>query len=184
MLLLPPSPGSLANPCCRLSTSLNLLQLLRDCWNCLKWSCVCEVCYKNGEQVEDKPSVGRPSTSDADDNVKRVRSLVRSNRRLMLRMIRSELNSNWFTVHQISTWDLGMRKVWAKMVPKTLTTEQKANRQTLPVSRQREWANPKSNQCSFVFVFFTVRASSTRNLCHQDKLSIRLFIGKSSKDSW
>ena len=29
----------------------------------------------------------------------------------------------------------------------------------------------------------TVRGSSTRNLCHQDKLSIKLFIRKSLKDS-
>ena len=31
--------------------------------------------------------------------------------------------------------------------------------------------------------FLTVRGSSTRNFCHQDKLSIELFIGKSLKDS-
>jgi len=53
--------------------------------------------------------------------------------------------------------------------------------QTPPVPRKREWANPKSNRC--LFVFLTVRGSSTRNLCHQDKLSIKLFIGKSMKDS-
>jgi len=53
--------------------------------------------------------------------------------------------------------------------------------QTLPVPRKQKWANPKSNLWSFVFL--TVRGSSTRNLCHQDKLSIKLFIGKSLKDS-
>ena len=31
--------------------------------------------------------------------------------------------------------------------------------------------------------FLTVRGSSTRNLCHQEKLSIKLLIGKSLKDS-
>ena len=46
----------------------------------------------------------------------------------MLRMISSELNLNRFIVHQILTQDLDMRKVCAKMVPKNLTTEQKANR--------------------------------------------------------
>ena len=79
------------------------------------------------EQVEDKSRAGRPSTSKTDDSVKRVRSLVRSDRQLTLRMISSELNLNWFTVHQILTQDLDMRKVCAKMVPKNLTTEQKAN---------------------------------------------------------
>ena len=76
------------------------------------------------EQVEDEPRAGRLSTSKTDDNVERVRSLVRSDRRLTLRMISSELNLNRFTVHQILTQDLDMRKVCAKMVPKNLTTEQ------------------------------------------------------------
>jgi len=53
---------------------------------------------------------------------------VRSDRRLTLRMISCELNLNRFTVHQILTQDLDMRKVCAKMVPKKITTEQKANR--------------------------------------------------------
>lgn len=57
------------------------------------------------EQVEDEPRAGRPSTSKTDDNVERVRSLVRSDRRLTLRMISSELNLNRFTVHQILTRD-------------------------------------------------------------------------------
>ena len=53
---------------------------------------------------------------------------MRSHRRLTLRMINSELNLNRFTVHQILTQDLDVRKVCAKMVPKNLTKEQKANR--------------------------------------------------------
>jgi len=67
----------------------------------------------------------------------------------MLRMISSELNLNQFTVYQILTQDLDIRKVCTKMVPKNLTTEQKANRrqnakvgngtlQTLPIPRKRE----------------------------------------------
>jgi len=36
---------------------------------------------------------------------------------------------------------------------------------------------------SMLICFLTVRGSSTRNLCHQEKLSIKLFIGKSLKDS-
>jgi len=53
---------------------------------------------------------------------------VRSDRRLTLRMISSELNLNRFTVHQILTQDLDTRKVCTKMVPKNLRTKQKANR--------------------------------------------------------
>jgi len=73
--------------------------------------------------VEDEPRAGRPSTSKTDTDVERVRSLVRSDHRLTLRMISSELNLNWFTVHQILTQDLDMRKVCAKMVPKNLMNE-------------------------------------------------------------
>jgi len=80
------------------------------------------------EQVEDEPFAGRPSTSKTDDNVERVRSLVRSYRRFTLRMIISELNLNRFTVHQILTQDLDVRIVCTKMVPKNLTSEQKNNR--------------------------------------------------------
>ena len=78
--------------------------------------------------MEDEPRAGRPSTSKMDDSVERVRSLVRSDLRLTLRMINSELNLNRFTAHQILTQDLDMRKVCVKMVPKNLKTEQKANR--------------------------------------------------------
>ena len=67
------------------------------------------------EQVEDEPRAGRPSTSKTDTDVERVRSLVRSDHRLTLRMISSELNLNWFTVHQILTQDLDMRKVCTNM---------------------------------------------------------------------
>src|SRR5215475_4504968 len=55
------------------------------------------------EQVEDEPLAGRLSSSKTNYNVERVRSLVRSYRRLTLRTIRSELNLNRFTVHQILT---------------------------------------------------------------------------------
>ena len=81
--------------------------------------------------MEDEPRAGRTSTSITDDNVERVRSLVRSDRRLTLRMISSELNLNRFTVHQFLTQDMDMRKMCAKMVPKNLATEQKANRKDL-----------------------------------------------------
>ena len=119
-----------------------------------------------------------------------------------------------------------MRKVCAKMVPKNLTTEQKANRRDVCLDlldqlerepeffsrvitgdeswileydpetkrQSREWhtANsprPKKVRMSkfeiklMLICSLTVRGSSTRNLCHQDKLSIKPFIGKSLKDS-
>ena len=41
--------------------------------------------------------------------------------------------------------------------------------QTLPFPRKPEWANPKANRLSFVFLWQS--GSSTRNLCHQDSQS-------------
>ena len=81
--------------------------------------------------MEDEPRAGRHSTSKTEDDVERVRSLVRSDRRLTLRMISSELNLNRFTIQQILKQDLYMRKVCAKTVPKNLTTERKASRREL-----------------------------------------------------
>ena len=176
--------------------------------------------------MEDEPRAGRPSMSKTDNTVERVRSLVRSDHRLTLRMISSELNLNQFTVHQIVTHDLNMRKVCAKMVPKNLTTEQKANRRDVSLDlldhlerepelfsrvitgdesgilnydpekkcQIRQWhtANSprpkkvrmsKSKIKSMLICFLTVRGSYTRNLCHQDKLAIKLFTRKSLKDS-
>ena len=52
-----------------------------------------------------------------------VWDLVRSDHRLTIRMMSDQLNLSSFTVHQILTEDLHMRKVCAKMVPKNLTTE-------------------------------------------------------------
>ena len=80
------------------------------------------------EGVEDEPRSRRPCTSKTDENVTKVRDLVRSDRRLTVRMISSVSNLNRQTVHEILTFVLGMQKICAKLVPKTLTNEQKENR--------------------------------------------------------
>ena len=60
-----------------------------------------------------------------------VGALVRSDHRLTVRMIASDLNLNHTTVHQISTEELAMKKLCAKFVPENLTIEQKDNRKDL-----------------------------------------------------
>jgi transposase-like protein len=56
------------------------------------------------ESIKDEPCSGRPSTSKTDNNVEKVRALVRSDHRLTVRMIASELNfKHTTTVHQILT---------------------------------------------------------------------------------
>ena len=57
-----------------------------------------------------RPRSGQPKTQRTDANVDRVRTLVRSDRRLGVRIIAEELNINRETVRQIVNEDLGMRK--------------------------------------------------------------------------
>ena len=78
------------------------------------------------ESIKDEPRSGRP-TLKTDNNVEIVGALVRSDRRITVRMIASELNLNHATVHQILTEELAMKKLCAKFVPKNLTIEQKDN---------------------------------------------------------
>jgi len=75
--------------------------------------------------VQDDPRSGQPKTQRTDANVDRVRTLVRSDQRLGVRVIAEELNLNRETVQQIVKEDLGMRKISAKMVPRILTHDQK-----------------------------------------------------------
>ena len=46
------------------------------------------------ESIKDEPRPGRSSTSKTDNNVEKVWALVRSDRRLTVRMIASKLNLN------------------------------------------------------------------------------------------
>ena len=59
------------------------------------------------------------------DNTEQVKQLVRAYRRLMVRMIASEMSISKETVWRIITENLGMRKIGAKMVPKLLSDDQK-----------------------------------------------------------
>jgi len=56
-----------------------------------------------------------------------VGALVRSDRRLTVRIIASELNLNHTMVHQVLTEELAMKKLCAKFVPKNVPIEQKDN---------------------------------------------------------
>jgi histone-lysine N-methyltransferase SETMAR len=80
------------------------------------------------EDVQDDQRSGQPKTQRTDANVNRERTLVRSDRRLGVRVIAEELNMNRETVRQIVREDLGMRKFSAKVMPRILTHDQKQRR--------------------------------------------------------
>ena len=82
--------------------------------------------FKEGrEDVQDDPRSGQPKTQRIVAYVDRVRTLVRSGRRLGVRVIAGELNMNRETERQIVKEDLGMRKFSAKIMPRILTHDQK-----------------------------------------------------------
>ncbi|KAJ8958018.1 hypothetical protein NQ318_002022 [Aromia moschata] len=83
---------------------------------------------ENQEDVNDENRAGRPSTSSSDDNVKCVRDLLNTDRRLSVRLISEKLDITKTIVHEIVSESLGMRKACAKLMPKVLTDDQKARR--------------------------------------------------------
>jgi len=68
---------------------------------------------------------GWPATSRIEENIAKVRQIVRENRQLTVRSIAEQVNIDRETVRKILTEDLDTRKVCAKMVPKELDEEQK-----------------------------------------------------------
>jgi len=62
-----------------------------------------------GSQKEDKMWSGRPVTMKTDDNVEKVRTLVRTDRRLCIIMIAEELNMGKEMVRQLLRTNLNMK---------------------------------------------------------------------------
>jgi hypothetical protein len=113
-------------------TATEMYQLLRDGEDTLSRAHVFEWHRRflgGREDVEDDERPGHPVTTKTDENVDKVRTLVRNDRRLSIRMIAKELNVDKETVRQILTENLKMKKVCAKMVPKNLSQDQKLNRE-------------------------------------------------------
>jgi hypothetical protein len=74
------------------------------------------------ESVTDEEISGRPATSKTQENIAKVRQIVRENRRLTVRSVAEQANIDRQRVGKILTEDLDMRKVCAKVVPKDLLT--------------------------------------------------------------
>lgn len=85
--------------------------------------------FKDGRTSSaDNPRSGRPSTSTDEEHVERVKTLVRSNRRLTIREMAEECNISFGSCQAILTQKLNMHRVAAKFVPRLLTDEQKQHR--------------------------------------------------------
>jgi len=83
------------------------------------------------EGVKDDDRPGRRSTAVTDDNIEKVRDVIRKDRRSGVRAVADEVNLDRESVRGILREELNMRKVCAKMVPKLLSDEQKECRKEL-----------------------------------------------------
>jgi len=80
------------------------------------------------ERVTNEERSGRPATNRTEENIAKVRQIMRKNRRLTVRSIAERVNIDRETVRKILTEDSDKRKLCAKMVPKELAEEQKQRR--------------------------------------------------------
>ncbi|XP_020918193.1 putative uncharacterized protein FLJ37770 isoform X1 [Sus scrofa] len=80
--------------------------------------------FKEGrEDIRDDARSGRPVTHRTDENIRKVKDLVCSNRQLTVRMMAEELNLDKETVRLILKENLNMRKVSAKIISGILKGE-------------------------------------------------------------
>lgn len=88
--------------------------------------------FKDGrDDVEDDARPGRPSTSKTAENIEKIGNLVRTDRRLTIRMISENIGIDKECVRQILHDTFEMKKVCAKMVPKNLTLDQMEARKNI-----------------------------------------------------
>jgi transposase len=98
-----------------------LVQVYRD--NAMKKTAVCKWVTRFSEKresVTDEERSGRPATSRTEENIAKVRQIVRENHLMTVRSIAEQGNIDRETVRKLLTEDLDMRKVCVKMVPKEL----------------------------------------------------------------
>ena len=84
---------------------------------------------KEGKREWDRP--GRPRTAVTDENIEKVRDVIRKGRRLDVRAVAEEVNLDRESVRRILAEELNMRKICAKMVRKLLSDEQNERRKEL-----------------------------------------------------
>jgi hypothetical protein len=71
------------------------------------------------ESVTGEERSGRPATSRTEENIAKVRQIMRENRHMAVMSITEQVNIDRETVKKILTEDFNMRKVCAKMIQKT-----------------------------------------------------------------
>ncbi|UYV63722.1 hypothetical protein LAZ67_2005429 [Cordylochernes scorpioides] len=83
------------------------------------------------EDMNDEERAGRPSTSTTDEKINEVEKMILTNRRITVREVAEDLNISIGSCHSIFINDLGMRRVAANFVPKSLNCDQKQHRMNI-----------------------------------------------------
>ena len=83
------------------------------------------------ESLKDDDRPGRPRTAVTDDDIEKVRDVIRKDRRLGVRAVAEEVNLDRESVRRILRERLSTRKVCVKMVPKVLSDNKKERRKEL-----------------------------------------------------
>jgi histone-lysine N-methyltransferase SETMAR len=87
--------------------------------------------FQDGKKlVEDDERGGRAKSTRTAANISAVADLVKNDRRIVSRMIAESLNIPKTVVLRILEEDLGKRKLCARLVPHSLTPEQRKDRDT------------------------------------------------------
>lgn len=94
------------------------------------------------EDCKDDARSGRLSTTCDDQNIERVQSPVLSDRRMTVRMLADMLSIGKSSVHTILTENVGLRKFYAKIVPKLLTPDQKLRRKECCIDWEKSTRTP------------------------------------------
>ena len=85
--------------------------------------------FKRGRtSLEDEARVGRPLDATDEEMCKKVRDLIHSDRRIQVEEIEQALGISHGSVSTILHDRLGMRKLTARWVPRSLSDEQMATR--------------------------------------------------------
>jgi hypothetical protein len=91
---------------------------------------------------------GRPRSHKIDENVENVRNLVHSDRGLSNTAMAVQLSFGKYTVRQILSDDLGMKKVSTKVAPGPFTDEQKSDAMTCVPTFLVNWKKAFSQRLS------------------------------------
>nr|XP_045001723.1 protein GVQW3 isoform X1 [Jaculus jaculus] len=120
--------------------------------------------FKEGrEDIRDDARSGRPITHRTDENIRKVKDLVCSNRQLTVRMMAEELNLDKETVRLILKENLNMRKVSAKVISDILKDETKAGKFRSDHSKEaRKTSSGLRRKATIICVFW---------ICTVDKFS-------------